>query len=181
MTTSGDGKGPKRPRSFGGAVLGGFVLGAACVLLIVWLYGGGFPPGAPEAETPVPAPSRPGASLPAPAPALPPANPQDPGASPPWSAPATPASATSRSGACSSRSRATGRGSFKTPSRIPAATGGSTTRSTSSPPANACGGGGGGRIAKLFQSDLGGLTIYQYDPWRPTPTTTPTWNGMPTA
>ncbi len=156
MSTGGDGKGTGRPRSFGWAVLGGFVLGAACVLLIVWLYGGDSRAGAPKDPRATDAPA---------APALPPADPRDPGTGRPWSAPGD-----ASIGDLAQRrllvpvqgyraqdlqntfedSRSNGRVHEAIDIIAP--------RNTPVVAVEE------GKIAKLFQSNLGGLTIYQYDP-----------------
>jgi peptidoglycan LD-endopeptidase LytH len=173
MTTGGADKGAGRPRSVGWAVLGGFVLGASCVLLIVWLYGGPgreipqpvpAAPGPPAAQQPAPAPAAPPANAP-PAPALPPADPQDPGASRPWTAPGDAGIAD-----LSRRRLLVPVQGYRTQDlqntfedsrsggRVHEAIDIIAPRNTPVVAVEE------GRIAKLFQSDLGGLTIYQFDP-----------------
>lgn len=169
MSTSGDGKG--RPRPIGWAVLGGFVLGASCVLLIVWLYGGSSPAGGPAAP-PAPAPSSPtGTATPSPsappaaAPALPPADPQDPGANRPYNAPGD-AGITDLAGKrlllpVQGYRAQDLRNTFddsRSGGRVHEAIDIMAPRNTPVVAVEE------GRIAKLFQSDLGGITIYQFDP-----------------
>ncbi|HEX2224445.1 MAG TPA: M23 family metallopeptidase [Thermoanaerobaculia bacterium] len=162
MTTSGDGKG--RPRPIGWAVLGGFVLGASCVLLIVWLYGGSSPAGVPTAP-PVETPESPATPAPAPAPALPPADPQDPGANRPYSAPGD-AGIADLAGkrlllpvqGYRARDLQNTFDDSRSGGRVHEAIDIIAPRNTPVVAVEE------GRIAKLFQSDLGGLTIYQFDP-----------------
>ncbi|HEX4494211.1 MAG TPA: M23 family metallopeptidase [Thermoanaerobaculia bacterium] len=165
------------------AGLVGFVLGAATVLLIVWLYGGGVrtaPPGeAPTAATagtpgqapgaaPAPQPVRPGPSPLSPAP--PP--PQEAGSPPPPQAGSTPpppmlarppadllqrdllvpVQGMARTKLVDTFDDARGQGRVHDAIDIMA------DRNT---PVLAI---ESGRVVKLFTSNLGGLTIYQFDP-----------------
>jgi len=152
------------------AGLAGFALGAATVLLIVWLYGGsqggsqgGGTVSAPPAREP--AAASPMTSAPAPAtpqPAAPPAAAVPPGATPPLLArPAddlaerdllVPVQGVPRTGLQDTYDDARGQGRVHNAIDIMA------TRGTPVLAVEA------GRIAKLFTSKLGGLTIYQYDP-----------------
>ena len=152
------------------AGLAGFALGAATVLLIVWLYGGsqggsqgGGTTSAPPAREPAAAPPM----TPAPAPTTPqseapPAAAVPPGAAPPLLArPAddlaerdllVPVQGVPRTGLQDTYDDARGQGRVHNAIDIMA------TRGTPVLAVEA------GRIAKLFTSKLGGLTIYQYDP-----------------
>ena len=152
------------------AGLAGFALGAATVLLIVWLYGGsqgggqgGGTASAPPAREPAAAPPM----TPAPAPTTPqseapPAAAVPPGAAPPLLArPAddlaerdllVPVQGVPRTGLQDTYDDARGQGRVHNAIDIMA------TRGTPVLAVEA------GRIAKLFTSKLGGLTIYQYDP-----------------
>ncbi|HSK79557.1 MAG TPA: M23 family metallopeptidase [Thermoanaerobaculia bacterium] len=143
-------------RGLGLAVLGGFVLGAATVLLIVWLYQktgarttvAGAPP--PSAEPPVSIPESP-----EPAPEAPPASRPWLGGMPPDLASRdllVPVQGIPREKLENTfdHSRSAG--------RIHEAIDIIAPRNT---PVLAV---EDGRIAKLFSSDLGGLTIYQFDP-----------------
>jgi len=152
------------------AGLAGFALGAATVLLIVWLYGGsqGGSQGGGTASAPParePAAASPMTSAPAPAtpqPAAPPAAAVPPGATPPLLArPAddlaerdllVPVQGVPRTGLQDTYDDARGQGRVHNAIDIMA------TRGTPVLAVEA------GRIAKLFTSKLGGLTIYQYDP-----------------
>jgi murein DD-endopeptidase MepM/ murein hydrolase activator NlpD len=145
------------------AGLAGFALGAATVLLIVWLYGGshgGSKVSAPQAQAPAPqeVPAAP-PIYPAPAPA-----PQTgtPPAPPPLLArpPAdllqrgllVPVQGVPRTGLQDTYDDARGQGRIHNAIDIMAG------RGTPVLAVEA------GRIAKLFTSNLGGLTIYQFDP-----------------
>jgi murein DD-endopeptidase MepM/ murein hydrolase activator NlpD len=142
--------------------LAGFALGAATVLLIVWLYGGGFGGN----RTAAPAPS--GATVPAvPAPSPPPAPSQ---AAPRAQAPAppptlarppadllqrdllVPVQGVPRTALQDTFDDARGQGRVHNAIDIMAS------RGTPVIAAEA------GRVVKLFTSNLGGLTIYQFDP-----------------
>lgn len=137
---------PPRSRSLVLAGLGGFVLGAATVLLVVWLYQGGDRP--ERATIPAPAPQLPQATEP-----VPPTSP----ASPP------PPDLSRRhlllpvAGIQPQELQDTfddARGG----SRVHEAIDIIAPRNTPILAVEA------GRVAKLFASDLGGLTIYQFDP-----------------
>ena len=152
-------------RGLGLAVLGGFVLGAATVLLIVWLYqksgGAGT---ATVAETP-PAAVEPPVAVPPSPEALeeaPPATaPEAPPASRPWLG--TPPELANRGllvpvqGIARDKLQNTFDDS-RSAGRVHEAIDIIAPRNT---PVLAV---EDGRIAKLFSSDLGGLTIYQFDP-----------------
>jgi murein DD-endopeptidase MepM/ murein hydrolase activator NlpD len=151
------------------AGLAGFALGAATVLLIVWLYGGNLG-GKGTAEAPSPAPASPAAptapapstSVSPPAPAQPPAQPPRAAAPPPDLArpPAdlvqhdllVPVQGIERTALQDTFDDARGQGRVHDAIDIMA---------PSNTPVVAV---EAGRIAKLFTSKLGGLTIYQFDP-----------------
>jgi murein DD-endopeptidase MepM/ murein hydrolase activator NlpD len=147
------------------AGLAGFALGSATVLLIVWLYGGsdrGGKASPPPAQEPAAAPPVNPSPAPAPQPAAPPAAAVPPGATPPLLArPAddlaerdllVPVQGVPRTGLQDTYDDARGQGRVHNAIDIMA------TRGTPVLAVEA------GRIAKLFTSKLGGLTIYQYDP-----------------
>lgn len=150
------------------AGLAGFALGAATVLLIVWLYGGGtasVPPAEePAAQAPAAAPPvTPAPAAPAPHSAAPPAAAVPPGGAPPPMLARPPADLLARdllvpvqgiprTGLLDTYDNARGQGRVHNAIDIMA------TRGTPVLAVEA------GRIAKLFTSKLGGLTIYQYDP-----------------
>jgi murein DD-endopeptidase MepM/ murein hydrolase activator NlpD len=154
------------------AGLAGFALGAATVLLIVWLYGGSHgggtasapPSQEPAAQAPAAAPSvTPAPAAPAPQSAAPPAAAVPPGGAPPpllTTPPAdlverglvVPVQGVPRTGLQDTYDDARGQGRVHNAIDIMA------TRGTPVVAVEA------GRIAKLFTSKLGGLTIYQYDP-----------------
>jgi murein DD-endopeptidase MepM/ murein hydrolase activator NlpD len=156
----------------GRAVLGGFVLGAATVLLIVWLYGQPTrtappapvivppPPVAPQppAQGTPPATNPPVTSSP-----LPPANPNDPGNGRPWSAPGRIEDLTARrllipvQGIRTDQLQNTFDDS-RSQGRVHEAIDIMAPRGT---PVLAV---EDGRVVKLFQSDRGGITLYQFDP-----------------
>jgi murein DD-endopeptidase MepM/ murein hydrolase activator NlpD len=151
------------------AGLAGFALGAATVLLIVWLYGGNLG-GKGTAGAPSPAPASPAAptapapstSISAPAPAQRPAQPPRAAAPPPGLArpPAdllhhdllVPVQGIERTALQDTFDDARGQGRVHDAIDIMA---------PSNTPVVAV---EAGRIAKLFTSRLGGLTIYQFDP-----------------
>jgi murein DD-endopeptidase MepM/ murein hydrolase activator NlpD len=147
------------------AGLAGFALGAATVLLIVWLYGGGTRT-APPAEAPPPAATAPSISAPAqeqPRPGTPPVTPfPAPQTPPPLLArpPAdlvqrdlmVPVQGVPRTGLQNTFDDARGQG------RVHNAIDIMSPRGTPVMATEA------GRIVKLFTSNLGGLTIYQFDP-----------------
>ncbi len=161
------------------AALGGFILGAATVLVVVWFYGAGhrapFPPGAtapapPPAQPPQPSPSRPAAP---PAPVSPP-----PGAAASPAGPAIPASpADIARGAPPADLQELARRQLLLPvagvrresltdSYQDDRSGGRIHRALDIPaprdtPVLAV---EDGTVAKLFTSKLGGLTVYQFDP-----------------
>jgi murein DD-endopeptidase MepM/ murein hydrolase activator NlpD len=136
-----------------GAVLGGFVLGAGTVLLVLWLYSGDTPPAPPVTVTPAPTAS--------PAPAPPSPRPE----APPSTGTSIPPAATDLdertlvipvAGIRPDQLQDT----FDDPrsgERVHEAMDILAPRNT---PVVAV---EGGRIAKLFTSKLGGLTIYQFD------------------
>lgn len=153
-------------RGLGLAVLGGFVLGAATVLLIVWLYqksgGTGLatvaetPP--PAVEPPVAVPPSPEARQEAPPPVT---APEAPPASRPWLG--TPPELANRGLLVPVQGigRQQLRNTFddaRSAGRVHEAIDIMAPRNT---PVLAV---EDGRIAKLFSSDLGGLTLYQFDP-----------------
>ena len=158
-------------RGLGLAVLGGFLLGAATVLLIVWLYqkSGGAGTTVAEAppstvEPPVAVPPSPEAreeAPPPPAPAPAPGEETSPPASRPWLG--TPPDLTARGlvvpvqGYAREKLQNTFDDS-RSAGRVHEAIDIIAPRNT---PVLAV---EDGRIAKLFSSDLGGLTIYQFDP-----------------
>ena len=144
------------------AGLAGFALGAATVLLIVWLYGGGTA-SAPPTEEPAAQAAPPVTSVPAPQSASPPAAAVPPGGAPPpmLARPpedlverdlVVPVQGIPRTGLQDTYDDARGQGRVHNAIDIMA------TRGTPVVAVEA------GRIAKLFTSKLGGLTIYQYDP-----------------
>ncbi|HTG35829.1 MAG TPA: M23 family metallopeptidase [Thermoanaerobaculia bacterium] len=145
------------------AGLAGFALGAATVLLIVWLYGGG-QVNAPTAPVPQAAPAAPPIyPAPAPAPQTPPVAAAPPATAPPPLLARPPADLVERdllvpvqgiprTGLLDTYDDARGQGRVHNAIDIMA------TRGTPVLATEA------GRIAKLFTSNLGGLTIYQYDP-----------------
>jgi murein DD-endopeptidase MepM/ murein hydrolase activator NlpD len=147
--------------------LAGFALGAATVLLIVWLYGGGT--SAPRAESHIaPSPSFPerstrGAAVPEPRPGTPPVAPAPPSIAPPASLARPPADLVQRdllvpvqgvprAGLQDTYDDARGQGRVHNAIDIMASRG-TPVMATEA-----------GRIARLFTSNLGGLTIYQFDP-----------------
>ena len=153
------------------AGLAGFALGAATVLLIVWLYGGGTASAPPAQEPPAqaapstsaaPPPVTSAPAAPAPQPAAPPAAAVPPVGTPPLlTRPpddllerdlAMPVQGVPRTGLQDTYDDARGQGRVHNAIDIMA------TRGTPVLAVEA------GRIAKLFTSKLGGLTIYQYDP-----------------
>ncbi len=151
------------------AGLAGFALGAATVLLIVWLYGGsrggsqgGGTASAPPAREPAAAPPMTSAPAPTPQSEAPPAAAVPPGAAPPLlTRPAddlverdllVPVQGVPRTGLQDTYDDARGQGRVHNAIDIMAG------RGTPVLAVEA------GRIAKLFTSKLGGLTIYQYDP-----------------
>jgi murein DD-endopeptidase MepM/ murein hydrolase activator NlpD len=137
------------------AGLAGFALGAATVLLIVWLYGGGT--SARRREAPAPAAPPPVSSAPAPAPA-----PQASSTPPPLLArpPAdllqrdllVPVQGVPRTGLLDTFDDARSQGRVHNAIDIMASR---DTPVLATEP---------GRVVKLFTSKLGGFTIYQYDP-----------------
>ena len=142
------------------AGLAGFVLGAATVLLVVWLYGKIEAP--PAASAPPPAAVPPLAATPAPAAPTPPAavQPTPAPAAPPQTLPAdlaqrdllVPVQGIRREDLQNTFTDARGQGRVHDAIDIMAP------RSTPVLAVEA------GRIAKLFNSKQGGLTIYQFDP-----------------
>jgi murein DD-endopeptidase MepM/ murein hydrolase activator NlpD len=154
------------------AGLAGFALGAATVLLIVWLYGGsggGGTASAPPVQEPAaqapPAAAPPVTSAPAPSapmPQTPPVAATTPAAPPPLLArpPAdlvqrgllVPVQGVPRTGLQDTYDDARGQGRVHNAIDIMAS------RGTPVVAVEA------GKVAKLFTSNLGGLTIYQYDP-----------------
>ena len=148
------------------AGLAGFALGAATVLLIVWLYGGGSHGGgtasAPPPREPAAAPPMTSATTPTPQSAAPPAAAAPAGTPPPLlTRPPedlverdllVPVQGVPRTGLQDTYDDARGQGRVHNAIDIMA------TRGTPVLAVEA------GRIAKLFTSNLGGLTIYQYDP-----------------
>ncbi|HEX2645169.1 MAG TPA: M23 family metallopeptidase [Thermoanaerobaculia bacterium] len=177
------GKGSGRGR----AALGGFVLGAATVLLIVWLYGPPGRGGAPAPPAPVIPPppavtpgTGPGTEAPAPvspgvppatnppvtsseAPPLPPANPADPGNRRPYSAPGRIEDLAARRLTIPVQGIAVGQlqntfDDARSEGRVHEAIDIMAPRGT---PVLAV---EEGKVVKLFQSDKGGITIYQFDP-----------------
>jgi murein DD-endopeptidase MepM/ murein hydrolase activator NlpD len=146
------------------AGLAGFALGAATVLLILWLYGGGrFPGAAPPVVTAPPAASAPVPTTPAPSPAPPVQQPQAPPPGPAPSAADLPADlarrdllvpvlGVARKELQDTFTDARGQGRVHDAIDIMAP------RNTPVLAVEA------GRIVKLFNSDRGGLTIYQFDP-----------------
>ncbi len=148
------------------AGLAGFTLGAGTVLLIVWLYGGGGPPAAAPPVVQAPAPAAPPAASPPAvttpaAPTTPAPIPSPPILSPPAASPPAdlslrdlllPVQGIRREDLRDTFSEARGQGRVHEAIDIIAP------RNT---PVLAI---EGGRIAKLFSSNLGGLTIYQFDP-----------------
>jgi peptidoglycan LD-endopeptidase LytH len=136
----------------GPAVLGGFVLGAATVLLIVWLYQKGS--GTRVAEAPPPAVEPPATTVPS--------SPEPPPASRPWLG-GTPPNLAGRGllvpvqGIGREQLHNTFEDS-RSEGRVHEAIDIMAPRNT---PVLAV---EDGRIAKLFSSNLGGLTIYQFDP-----------------
>jgi murein DD-endopeptidase MepM/ murein hydrolase activator NlpD len=144
------------------AGLAGFTLGAATVLLIVWLYGGGRT-APPRAEPSIaPSPALPETSN-APAPGAPPVAAAPPALAPPpllARPPAdllqrgllVPVQGVPRSGLQDTFDDARGQGRIHNAIDIMAPRGTPVTATEA------------GRIVKLFTSNLGGLTIYQFDP-----------------
>jgi murein DD-endopeptidase MepM/ murein hydrolase activator NlpD len=148
------------------AGLAGFALGAATVLLIVWLYGGGT--SAPRAESHIaPSPSFPERSTqgaaPEPRPGTPPVASAPPSITPPPSLARPPAELVQRdllvpvqgvprTGLQDTYDDARGQGRVHNAIDIMASRG-TPVMATEA-----------GRIARLFTSNLGGLTIYQFDP-----------------
>ncbi len=152
------------------AGLAGFALGAATVLLIVWLYGGGRASAPPAQQTPspqAPSASTPVSPAPAPSPSPRPGTPPV-AAAPPATAPPpllarppadlvgrdllVPVQGVPRTGLQDTYDDARGQGRVHNAIDI-MANRGTPVMATES-----------GRIAKLFTSNLGGLTIYQFDP-----------------
>jgi murein DD-endopeptidase MepM/ murein hydrolase activator NlpD len=145
------------------AGLAGFALGAATVLLIVWLYGGGLAGTPPAATSPMPAPST---ASPAPStsvtpPAPPPAQGQAPAPPPILARPPAdllqrdllvPVQGVPRMALQDTFDDARSQG------RVHNAIDIMSPRNTPVLAAEA------GRIVRLFTSNLGGLTIYQFDP-----------------
>ncbi|PYQ57729.1 MAG: endopeptidase [Acidobacteria bacterium] len=146
--------------------LAGFALGAATVLLIVWLYGGGTV-GAPRAGSAIaPSPAFPEPSTspePGPRPGTPPVAETPPVTTPPpllARPPAdlaqrdllVPVQGVPRTGLQNTFDDARGQGRVHNAIDI---------MSPRGTPVLAT---DGGRIVRLFTSNLGGLTIYQYDP-----------------
>jgi murein DD-endopeptidase MepM/ murein hydrolase activator NlpD len=146
------------------AGLAGFALGAATVLLIVWLYGGSHgggtasapPAQAPPPVYPVPAPDEPHPGTPPVAATPPAATPPPLLARPPADLVQrgllVPVQGVPRTGLQDTYDDARGQGRVHNAIDIMA------TRGTPVVAVEA------GRIAKLFTSNLGGLTIYQFDP-----------------
>ncbi len=146
--------------------LAGFALGAATVLLIVWLYGGGT--SAPRAGSSIaPSPSFPERStrgaVPEPRPGTPPVASAPPSITPPPSLARPPADLVQRdllvpvqgvprTGLQDTYEDARGQGRVHNAIDIMASRG-TPVMATEA-----------GRIARLFTSNLGGLTIYQFDP-----------------
>lgn len=130
-----------------GAVLGGFVLGAGTVLLVLWLY---------ASDTPAPAPAPTGSPAPAPAPRRP--SPPAPNVIPP---------AATDLDERSLVIPVTGIRPDQLQNTFDDARGGERVHQAMdilaprNTPVVAI---EGGRIAKLFTSAQGGLTIYQFDP-----------------
>jgi murein DD-endopeptidase MepM/ murein hydrolase activator NlpD len=144
------------------AGLAGFALGAATVLLIVWLYGGS-KMSAPPAQAPAPQAAPPIYPAPAPAPQTPPVAATPPSTAPPPLLARPPADLVQRgllvpvqgiprTGLQDTYDDARGQGRVHNAIDIMASRG---TPVVATEP---------GRIVKLFTSNLGGLTIYQFDP-----------------
>jgi peptidoglycan LD-endopeptidase LytH len=145
------------------AGLAGFALGAATVLLIVWLYGGGTRPAPPVSAPPVasapspaaPAEPRPGTPPPvatAPPPLAPPPLLARPPADLVQRDLLVPVQGVPRAGLQDTFDDARGQGRIHNAIDIMAP------RNTPVLAAE------GGKIVRLFTSNLGGLTIYQFDP-----------------
>lgn len=161
----------------GAAALGGFVLGAATVLLIVWLYG---PPGrtgapappapvipppaaVPPSQAPVSPGTPPGTNPPVTSAPLPPANPADPGNRRPYTAPGRIEDLAARRLLIPVQGIAAGQlqntfDDARSEGRVHEAIDIMAARGT---PVLAV---EEGRVVKLFQSDKGGITLYQFDP-----------------
>jgi murein DD-endopeptidase MepM/ murein hydrolase activator NlpD len=187
----------KKPgeRPIGLAVFGGFVLGAATVLLIVWAYGARWrgepqattlPPAvsypAPSAPVPVPAPAAPpaGTPVPVPAPAMP--IPSNPSAAPPAASPASPGVPAPAAGPARQPDSAETADLTRRQLLLPVQ--GVRPEALEDTFVDARGGGArqhealdilaprntpilaveDGKVAKLFLSKLGGITVYQTDP-----------------
>jgi len=146
------------------AGLAGFALGAATVLLVVWLYGGAMRT-APPAEAPAPGSTAPSTTAPAPEPrpGTPPVAATPPATTPPpllARPPAdllqrdllVPVQGVPRTGLQDTFDDARSQG------RVHNAIDIMSPRGTPVMATEA------GRIVRLFTSNLGGLTIYQYDP-----------------
>jgi peptidoglycan LD-endopeptidase LytH len=145
------------------AGLGGFALGAATVLLILWLYGGGTPAGRTAAPAPAPAAPSPADREAAPGTARPPASPAPSPVVPPAASTSDPDLARRRllvpvQGILDRDLHDTFNESRGGGARVHEALDIMAPRNT---PVLAV---EDGRIAKLFVSDQGGLTIYQFDP-----------------
>jgi murein DD-endopeptidase MepM/ murein hydrolase activator NlpD len=178
-------------RPIGLAVFGGFVLGAATVLLIVWAYGARWR-GEPQAETPPPSASlpypAPSAPVPVPRPAPPPAGTPLP-APAPTSAPAAPIpsnppAAVPAPAAGPARQPDSAEAADLTRRQLLLPVQGVRPEALEDTFVDARGGGArqhealdilaprntpilaveDGKIAKLFLSKLGGITVYQTDP-----------------
>lgn len=145
------------------AGLAGFALGAATVLLVVWFYGKEEAPAVPPAAAPPVSSAPPPAATPAPTPAPAPPPQQVPPAAPPVNPASLPADLARRDLLVPVQGipREALQDTFddaRSAGRVHDAIDIMAPRNTPVVAVEA------GRIAKLFTSDLGGLTVYQYDP-----------------
>jgi murein DD-endopeptidase MepM/ murein hydrolase activator NlpD len=159
-------------RSVGLAVFGGFVLGAATVLLIVWAYGVRWR-GQPEVAVTSPAPAPPVATPPAPTPAAPPLLPTVTPKPTPQPLPAPPARQPDPEETADLARRQLllpvqgVRPEALQDTFADARSGGARSHEAldiAAPRNTPILAVEDGKVAKLFTSKLGGLTVYQFDP-----------------